>query len=309
MSSNKILSLFTNLYILFFLGYMLLPLGIMAVAAFNAHSIPTVVPWKGGTLQWFSVLFGDGILWEAVMNSLLIGTGVIALAIPIGLAGAILLTGLSGRARTLLYAVLVSPILTPGVIIGISTLVLWNTFGVSGGLFLSVIGQTTFVASFCMLLFMARLQRFDRAQEEAALDLGASRSQVFFRITLPFLRPTLLSAVGIAFLQSFENYNTTLFVIGAKNTMTIRISSMVRLGLTPEVNALALIFIAFTLVAAVAFTLRRRAEKRPSKKRPGPRKQPVSKPEPQSCQTISVRPHAISTAENGVQPSPGTAIA
>lgn len=262
MSSKQILSFFTNLYVVFFLAYMLLPLGIMATAAFNENSIPTVVPWSGTTLDWFVILFKDRILWDAVLNSVIIAVGVICLAIPMGLAGALFLMQLQSKARSLLYVIMVSPILTPGVIIGISTLIFWNSMGVPGGLVLSVIGQSTFIASFCMLLFMARLQRFDYTLEEAALDLGASQQQVFFRIVLPFLRPTILTAMGIAFLQSFENYNTTLFVIGSENTMTIRIAGMVRLGLTPEVNALAVIFIFITIFAAIAFELKRRAEKR-----------------------------------------------
>lgn len=261
MTSRRILSLFCSLYMVVFLLYMLAPLGIMAAAAFNSATIPTVAPWKGFTLEWFSILFKDRILLDATTNSLVIAAGVITLAIPIGLAGALLLTQMQSRARSLLYAVMISPILTPGVIIGISTLIFWNKLGASGGLLLTIIGQATFISSFCMLLFMARLQRFDRSLEEAALDLGASHSQVFFKVTLPFLRPTMLTAAAIAFLQSFENYNTTLFVIGAKNTMTMRIAGMVRLGLTPEINALAVIFIGLTVAAAVAYELRRRAEK------------------------------------------------
>jgi spermidine/putrescine transport system permease protein len=260
MTSRRILSAFCSLYMVVFMAYMLAPLAIMAAAAFNQSSIPTISPWKGLTFEWFSVLLRDRILWDATLNSLIIGVGVIVLAVPTGLAGALLLTQMRSRARGLLYAVLISPILTPGVIVGISTLIFWGKLGVSGGLFLSVIGQTTFVASFCMLLFMARLQRFDRTLEEAALDLGASQQQVFFKVTLPYLRPTVLTAMGIAFLQSFENYNTTLFVVGAKNTMTMRIAGMVRLGLTPETNALAMVFIGLTVAAAVAFELRRRVE-------------------------------------------------
>lgn len=262
MSSRKILSLFCSGYIVLFLAYMLAPLAIMAAASFNTASIPSISPWKGFTLDWFSVLIKDRILWDATLNSLVIAAGVIALAVPMGLAGALLLTQMQSRARSFLYAVMISPILTPGVIVGISTLIFWNKLGVSGGLFLAVMGQTTFIASFCMLLFMARLQRMDRSLEEAALDLGASHRQVFFKVTLPYLRPTVFMSMGIAFLQSFENYNTTLFVIGAKNTMTLRIAGMVRLGLTPEINALAVIFIVFTVVAAVVYEMRRRAEKR-----------------------------------------------
>lgn len=261
-TSNRIMNLFLIAYIALFFIYLFTPLLFMTAAAFNKSSFPTFVPWNGGTLSWFHTLFRDKILWEAVLNSVIIGIGVILLAVPTGLAGAMLLTSRNIKARGFLYALMVSPILTPGVIIGISTLIFWDKIGVPGGLFLTVIGQTAYISSFCMLMFMARLQRFDRTLEEAALDLGASHRQVFRKITLPFLRPAVYSAVLIAFLQSFENYNTTLFVIGAETTMTVRIASMVRLGITPEINALAVIFIIFTVAAAAAYELRRRDEQR-----------------------------------------------
>ncbi len=262
MSSRGILRGFTAVYLLVFFGYLFLPLVIMVAAAFNETTIPSVTPWRGITLEWFQVLFRDRLLWDAVLNSVLIGLGVVSLAVPVGLAGALMLTRLQGRGRGLLYAVMVSPILTPGVILGISTLIFWNSlFGVAGGLLLTVLGQTSFIASFCLLLFMARLQRFDPALEEAARDLGATPPQVFRRILVPFLRPAILSAALIAFLQSFENYNTTLFVIGTETTLTVRIASMVRLGVTPEINALAVLFMAATVVAAVLYELRRRQEK------------------------------------------------
>ena len=161
----------------------------------------------------------------------------------------------------MIYAVLVSPLLTPGIILGISTLVFWNNLGVGGGLFLATLAQSTFISAYCMLLFMARLQRFDSVLEEAALDLGASHQKVFWRITLPFLRPTILTGGVLAFLQSFENFNTTVFAIGTDTTMTIKLASMARLSLSPEVNALAVIFIVMTVAIAVLYELKRRADK------------------------------------------------
>lgn len=261
-SSKGILSLFISGYIVLFFIYLFTPLLFMIAAAFNNSSFPTFVPWNGATLSWFDTLFKDKILWKSVLNSVIIGIGVILLSVPTGLAGAMLLTSRDIKAKGFLYAVMVSPILTPGVILGISTLIFWDKMGVPGGIFLTIIGQTAYISSFCMLMFMARLQRFDRTLEEAALDLGATHRQVFRKITLPFLRPAVYSAVFIAFLQSFENYNTTLFVIGAETTMTIRIASMVRLGITPEINALAVIFILFTIAAAVVYEIRRRDELR-----------------------------------------------
>ena len=261
LTSGQIIRFGTNVYLVIFFGYMFLPLIFMMVAAFNAPTIPTAFPVRELTLDWFGALFSNGPLWEAAFNSVIIGIGVICLTVPLGLAGALVLTRLHSRARTVIYAVLVSPLLTPGIILGISTLVFWNSFGVPGGLFLAIVAQSTFIAAFAMLLFMARLQRFDHALEEAALDLGASHQQVFWKILVPFLRPTILTAAVLAFLQSFENFNTTVFSIGPESTLTIQIASMVRLGLSPEVNALAVIFIVATVTIAVIYEFKRRAEK------------------------------------------------
>jgi spermidine/putrescine transport system permease protein len=261
LSANQILAFSTNLYLWLFFGYMFLPLIFMIMAAFNTPSIPQAIPMEGFTLHWFGALFGNRPLWSAVANSVAIGVGVIVMSLTLGLAGALLLTRLRTRARTFIYAVLVSPLLTPGIILGISTLIFWSNLGIGGGMFLATVAQSTFISAYCMLLFMARLQRFDPALEEAALDLGASHQQVFWKITLPFLRPTILTGSVLAFLQSFENFNTTVFAIGPDTTMTIQIASMVRLGLSPEVNALAVLFIVLTIVIAIAYELKRRSEK------------------------------------------------
>lgn len=240
MTADRIRSALVTLYLVAFFGYLFLPLIIMTAATFNTSRFPTVAPWLGFTLDWFKVLWNDGAMWTALWTSFVIALGVIALAVPIGLAAALLLYRLRSRARTVLYAVMVSPLLTPGVIIGISTLVFWDRWlDVKGGIFLTVIAQSSFIAAYAMLLFMARLQRFDLTLEEAALDLGASHLQVFRRITLPYLMPAILSAAFIAFLQSFENYNTTIFVRGLDTTLTVYIASKVRTGLTPAVNALS----------------------------------------------------------------------
>jgi spermidine/putrescine transport system permease protein len=119
------------------------------------------------------------------------------------------------------------------------------------GVFLTVLAQSSFIASYCMLVFFARLQRFDDSQMEAALDLGATNVQAFRKILLPFLRPAILSAAIIAFLASFENYNTSVFTIKQYTTFTIEIAQRVRLGLNPSISALAVIIIAITLFFAL----------------------------------------------------------
>jgi spermidine/putrescine transport system permease protein len=242
-----------NIYLTLFLIYLFLPLGLMCLAAFNAYDQPSVTVWQGFTLKWFGVLFADERLMQGLWNSLVIAAGVITLSLPLGLAGALLLTRMRSKARGFLYAVLVTPILTPGIIIGISTLVFWRNFNLSGGLFLAMLAQASFIASYCMLMFMARLQRFDLTQEEAALDLGASHWLVFRRILLPFMLPTMLTAAVIAFLQSFENYNTTVFAIGGGWTLVTEMGSRFRFGLSPAINAVGVIFAVITIVCAVLY--------------------------------------------------------
>jgi len=261
MNAQQVMQFAINGYILVFLAYMFLPLVIMVAAAFNENRNPSISPWLGFTFGWFGKLMREDELWTALANSFVIGIFVVVISVVLGLAGALLITRLRSKARTLIYGLLVSPVLVPGVILGVSTLLLWDTIGVGGGLFLSIVAQSTFIAAYAMLLIMARLQRFDTTLEEAALDLGAPHQQVFWLITMPFLRPTILTAAVLAFLQSFENYNTTLFTIGRQSTVTIFIGSAVKQGQEPTINALAVIFITITVLIAVVYEVKRRAEK------------------------------------------------
>jgi spermidine/putrescine transport system permease protein len=261
MSSDRFLRFAIGGYLLLFFLYLFLPLVFMSVVAFNASKIPQVAPWQGFTLNWFGELFADGQMWSALGNSIIVGLCVVAISVPIGLGACLLLTRQRFRGRDGLYAVLVSPILTPGIILGISTFLFWDrVFYVTGGLWTAIVAQATFISGYCMLLTMARAQRFDRTQEDAAFDLGATHSQVFFKITLPFLRPALLSAAALAFMQSFENYNTTLFAIGFEQTLPIYIGTKLRQFISPAMNALALIFIVMTIAGAGIYELVRRRE-------------------------------------------------
>ena len=249
-----------KIYTVIFFSYMFLPLILMMVAGFNEFSTPSVTVWRGITLKWFAVLAEDSRMWSGLGNSLMIAIAVILVSLPLGLAGAFVITRLESRYKGLLYGIMMSPILTPGIILGISTLIFWRETGVSGGLFTASVAQATFVSSFTMLMFMARLERQDKALEEAAMDLGASHIQVFRRITLPFLKPTILTASIVAFLQSFENYNTTIFSIGGSHTLITEIGSRMRFGLTPAVNVIGIIFVVFTLICAAAYVIIGRRE-------------------------------------------------
>lgn len=258
MKTDRILSVLFWFYLVIFVAYLFIPLIIMGAASFNESRFPTVIPWQGTTLDWFRAMWADAAMWQSLWTSVLVAVCVVVIVVPVGTAAALVLTSLHARARSFAYAVMVSPLLTPGVVVGISTLILWRQLGVGGGVFLIVLSQATFIISYVMLMVMARLQRFDRTQEEAALGLGASRVMVFRRVTLPFLRPALLASAGLAVLQSVENYNTTLFVRGFETPLTVFIATKVRTGLTPAVNALALVIILVTVIGAIAYEFARR---------------------------------------------------
>jgi spermidine/putrescine transport system permease protein len=147
-----------RIYMAVFFAYMFLPLGVMVAAEVNDYSPPSITVWQGFTLRWFAEFWGDARMWSGLVNSLLIAGTVMALALPIGLSGALLLSQLGKRSAGLLYTVMVSPLLTPGIIIGISTVILWRNFGTTAGLFTAILAQSAFIASYAMLMFMARMQ-------------------------------------------------------------------------------------------------------------------------------------------------------
>jgi spermidine/putrescine transport system permease protein len=274
MSSRVFLKLMVGFYLLIFFGYLFGPLVIMTITAFNDSDYPQIYPFTGFTLRWFDRLFADRDIILGLKNALIIGALVVVVSVPVGLAGAILMTQVYERARSFYYLVVVSPVLTPGVIIGISTVIFWRDMtNLTGarfmfdGFVMTVLGQSCFISAYCMLIFLSRLQRFDKSQEEAALDLGASYTQVFFHILLPFLRPAILSAAVLALLSSFENYNTTTFTILSDKTFTTVLAGRVRQGTTPTISAVAVIIIGVTLAGAIIYELLKRYEDRQTAQR------------------------------------------
>lgn len=274
MRSQTIIKVMIGFYVFLFFAYLFGPLLVMSITAFNTPSYPSAYPFEAFTLEWFVKLWNHRAMMDGLKNSIIIGIGVILVSVPVGLAASIVMSQIYHRARSLYYLVTVSPVLTPGVIIGISTVIFWRDFSeMTGtrpmlykGIILSIFGQSSFIAAYCLLIIMARLQRFDRAQEEAALDLGASYPQVFWHILLPFLRPALVSASVIAFLSSFENYNTTTFAILADKTLVTVLAGEIRQGTTPALSALAVIIIGISLFGAIAYEVVKRREERQSRK-------------------------------------------
>ena len=268
----------TVAYALLFLAFLFLPLVIVAVFAFNNAPYPAP-PWRGFTLDWFLGnasasrvgLFADQALMGSLWTSLIVALWVTLLAVLIGTANAFLIERTQFRGKSVFSLLMLAPLVIPGVILGISILAFASRIAnfaddmwglelefLRPGLPLVVLGQLSFVISIATLTISARLKRFDITLEEAAFNLGASRAAVFTTITLPYLRPAVIGAAAIAFLMSFENFNTTLMLVGSDAPLTVMMYGRMREGASPVLNAVSLFLMVAS--AALALTLLRRSD-------------------------------------------------
>lgn len=271
MTVDRRLRGFLLAYLFLFFVVLFAPLALMTATAFNASSFPRVWPWDCGTLDWFVKALDDQRLRTGLGTSAVVAVGVILLSVPLGLAGAMSLMRVWPRLRGPLYMVMVAPILIPGVVLGVATFIFWRRmellFGLgpgglsNNGIVLTVLGQSCYIASYCMLVFIARLERFDQMQFDAARDLGATYAEAFRRILFPFLRPAVGASVLLAAISSFENYSVTIFTIGQSYTFTTEIAQRARIGTDPSLSAIAVILIVVSLVlyAAYEFATKRTA--------------------------------------------------
>ena len=263
-------SLSFKLYVIFYFVFLFAPLLVTCILAFNNSQYPAL-PWKGFTLEWFTAnlpervgIFHDQINLDSIRISFKTAFFVTLLSVIVGTCGAFLFEQEDFRFKQLLYFLMLAPLVIPGVILGISILMFSTTLGLffedtwhldvalfRPGFWLVVLGQFSFIATLVTLLVSARLKKFDRTQEEAAMNLGANRFEVIWHITLKFLRPAIIGAAAVAFLMSFENFNTTLFLVGSEATLPVNLYLQVRDGSTPVINAISFLLIVFTSVIAL----------------------------------------------------------
>ncbi len=268
----------TAFYVGAFFVFLFLPLAVVATFAFNDANYPAP-PWRGFTLDWFVGgkgrvgLFADGPLLASIGTSAVVALWVTVLSVAVGTANAFVLERARFRGKSALSLAMLAPLVIPGVILGISILAFASrlaqfaddTFGLEldflrPGLPLVVAGQFSYIVSIATLTIAARLKRFDTTLEEAAFNLGASRVAVLWTVTLPYLEPALVGAAAISFLMSFENFNTTLMLVGSDAPLTIMMYGRMREGASPVLNAVSL----FLMVASalLALTLMRRPDKK-----------------------------------------------
>ncbi|ADG92973.1 binding-protein-dependent transport systems inner membrane component [Arcobacter nitrofigilis DSM 7299] len=258
------------LYITLFYVFLFAPLVITCILAFNNSDFPTL-PWKGFSLDWFLSdtrerlgLFHDENSLQSIFISIQTAFFVSIFSLIMGTMGAFLFEREKFKFKQAFYFLALLPLVIPGVILGISLLLATNsagtyiedTFGLDISIlrpsfWLVIVGQFSFISTFVLLVVSARLKKFDDSLSDAALNLGATKLETIRYIILPFLKPALIGAGAVAFLMSFENFNTTLFLVGSDTTLPINLYLQVRDGSTPIINAISFLLIVTTSILAV----------------------------------------------------------
>src|SRR5215468_8111694 len=236
--------------------FLFAPIGLLVLFSFNANRYGTF-PITGWTLSWYRQAFSDYQVHDAVSTTIKVALEVTVISTVVGTAAAFPLVRSRLPFRSGVRIAFTLPIMIPGLLIGVSLLVLLtSTFHLQLSPQTAVIGQAIYTTPFVLLLVAARLQGFDPALERAASDLGANTFNRLRHVVLPLIMPAIFAGALFAFTLSLDEFIITLFLIGGHNTLPIYIYTQVKFGITPEVNALASLLLGASLILiAVAFTL------------------------------------------------------
>jgi len=244
-------------------AFLYLPIAILILYSFNGAGVGGFPP-RDLTLDWYRRLFADSAIWDSVANSLMVAGSAVAIALGLGIPAALALDRAQFPGKAMFRRVVLLPLILPGIITGLSLLMLFNESRIKLSLLTIMLGHGTALISVATTEVFAGLQKLDRAQEEASLDLGASYWQTFLRITLPNLKLSIIGAALLIFTLSMDEIAVSFFLIGRDNTLPLEIWGRLRRGITPEINAISTIIFVFSLAAIVLwYRLRMSAEGTP----------------------------------------------
>ena len=229
------------------LGFLYGPIITLMIFSFNDNPI-TRLPLTGWTLDWYYKALTNSDLLAALWNSVIVAVAAVMICLVIGIPTAFALDRFNFRGKTLFRRLVILPITLPGIITGVSILAFFSLAGVKLSLLTVIIGHGTALTAIVVTNVFARLQRFDRRIEEASADIGARPWQTFVYITLPNIRSAIIGSALIAFTLSFDEIPVTYFLTGRDNTLPMYIWSVVRRGITPEINAIGTIIVALSIV-------------------------------------------------------------
>jgi putrescine transport system permease protein len=236
-------------------AFLYLPIVILVIYSFNASKLVTV--WGGFSLQWYGAMLRNQQLLDAAWVTLRVAFVTSTLALVLGTMAGVVLTRIARfPGRTLFAGMISAPLVMPDVILGLSLLLLFVSLGVERGFWTIVIAHTTFAMCYVTVVVQSRLLTFDRSLEEAAMDLGAPPLKTFLVITLPIIAPALVGGWLLAFTLSLDDLVIASFTTGpGATTLPMRIYSSVRLGVTPEINAVCTVLIGLVTVGVIVASL------------------------------------------------------
>jgi len=249
---------FGPLSVLFFV-YLYLPIAVVVLYSFNANRI--VANWGGFSLHWYSTALSNAALVGAVKTSLLVAAVATILSTVVALMAALVIVrGRQVRFRRASETIVNLPLLLPEIVVAVAVLILFSELGLTSGLLKLMIAHTTFCIPFAFLPIRARLQGMDADLEEAARDLYASGWVAFRRVTLPLIMPGVFSGAMLAFVISMDDFITSnLLNSGGATTLPVYIFSLIKQGVSPQLNAIStLIMIVSVVLATIAFLVQRR---------------------------------------------------
>jgi spermidine/putrescine transport system permease protein len=241
-------------------AFLYLPIAILILYSFNGQGVGGFPPHHL-TLNWYRILLADAAIWDSVLNSLQVAFAAMAISLAFGIPAALALDRAQFPGKAIFRRLVLLPLILPGIITGLSLLMLFNLAGTTLSLLTIVLGHGTALISVATTEIFAGLQKLDRSQEEASLDLGANYWQTFWRVTVPNLKLPIIGAALLIFTLSMDEIAVSFFLIGRENTLPLEIWGRLRRGITPEINAVSTVIFAFSLVTIVLwYRLRVRAE-------------------------------------------------
>ena len=251
-------------YTILFFAFIYIPLVLIAVYSFNANPVNMMV-WSGFTTEWYAQVLGfkttisENALYiesteqlvEAVLNSLKIAVATTVVATVFGTAIALALHRFQFLGRRFYEVLLFMPMLMPDIVLGIALLIFFVSAGIGLGLMTIIIGQCTFLVSYVFIVVSARLAGMDRTLEHASADLGANEWTTFRRVVLPQLMPGIVGGALLVFIISMDDLVITYFIAGVDvTTLPMFIFAMLRRGIKPEINAIAVMMLTFSFIVA-----------------------------------------------------------
>ena len=245
-------NIWSILYAVLVYAFLYLPIFILIVYSFNNSKLNSV--WVGFTTKWYVSLFHNVAILTAMKNTLLIAFVSTIVSVIIGTITAFGLYKYSFKGKSILEAFLYVPVIIPEIVFGIALLSFFSKIHIQLGLTTLIIAHITFSISYVVIVVKARLDGFDKYLEEASADLGATPSETFFKVTLPVIMPGIISGGLLAFTLSLDDVIISFFVAGpSATTLPLKVYSMVKFGVTPEINALSTVMLILTVIV-VMFT-------------------------------------------------------